>query len=355
MKDYFDNSMKEYVSQTVSDTIEMSVNPLSHQMTQMTETFASFCSEVTRSLAEARKDKVTPVPSTSTQLTRQPEGSDEDFIEVATDGYLSLNEDLLSEGELPQESDRPETGREVKSFTVVSDKGSIGFEVDITDPNSPKIPYKERVEMMAKLTGEICVSPDETVIVPGAAHWFSKGKDVIKGKSTLQVPAQFHHLVQTSVEAMRNLARKKAFPKPPKPSTIAIVQEGWAKARVPLTEFNKLCFKDCVPQLPSTTDHLKVTPNQMSEMEAGVRDAIACTTYLMRVAQSVGSLQDHFCDEAQDMTALQIVITSLLDLQVAATDQLHKDLAYLFTSITLLRRDLYLGGLHKAISTSATA
>jgi hypothetical protein len=63
--------------------------------------------------------------------------------------------------------------------------------------------------------------------------------------------------------------------------------------------------------------------------------------------------------ETQDVKALQIVITSLLVLQVAATDQLHKDLAYLFTSITLLRRNLYLGGLHdrlhKAISTSAMA
>jgi hypothetical protein len=82
---------------------------------------------------------------------------------------------------------------------------------------------------------------------------------------------------------------------------------------------------------------------------------VACTTYLMRIAHSIGSLQDHFCNEDQDMKALQIVVTSILDLQVSVTDQLHKNMVYLFTSISLLRRDLYLGALHSTISNSATA
>jgi hypothetical protein len=42
MKDYFDDSMRQYVSQTVTSTIESSVNPLATQMSDMTQKFSSF-------------------------------------------------------------------------------------------------------------------------------------------------------------------------------------------------------------------------------------------------------------------------------------------------------------------------
>jgi hypothetical protein len=356
MKDYFDDSMHQYVSQTVTSTIESSVNPLATQLSDMTTKFSSFCDQVTKALAD-KQGRSPQGPTIDPQVDPQVDSEDDDFLDVATEGYLSLNEDLttLSDGEIPREKVQPDaSSAELITFKVLSDKGLVQFQVDLSDPEAPIIPFKQRVELMANLAGETCEATTDTQ-VPGAAHWFVKKSATIKDKSTLHVPLQFAHQVKKSLDTIKNLSKRKTFPKPPKPSTVAIVQDNWNSTRIPTREFNKLCYKDCVPRLPANLDHVKVTPIQLSELEACIRDTVACVTYIMRITQSIGALQDHFCKEEQDIQALQIAITSLLDLQVGVTDHLHKDLVFLFTSITLMRRDLYMGALHSSIASSTSA
>jgi hypothetical protein len=250
MKDYFDKSMKDYVTNTVSSNIQTSVSPLVTQMQTMSETFNKFYTDINKSMADSKKAQPAEVPSTSEEPPKQSEEYEtRDFIDVATDGYLSFNDDQdadLSDGEIPTDTDKESS--EYQTFKVISDKGVIQFKVDISNPDLPKIPYKKRIEMMAQLAGEAFVPLPEAQLAPGAAHWFPKGSEASAQKSTLQVALQFGHQVQKSLDALKNLSRKKAFPKPPKPTAIAVVQDKWGSARIPSREFNKLCFS-CHPIL----------------------------------------------------------------------------------------------------------
>jgi hypothetical protein len=141
-----------------------------------------------------------------------------------------------------------------------------------------------------------------------------------------------------SQEPRTGLLKKCATHKDKSTLHIPLQQDNWSSVRIPSREFNKLCSKDCVPRLTANLDHVKVTPTQLNELEACIRDTVTCVTYIMQITQSIGALQDHFCKEEQE--ALQIAITSMLDLQVGVTDQYMGSLHYSIASSTSAVADL---------------
>jgi hypothetical protein len=218
--------------------IATQMNPMAAQIQKMQESFLAFTQASMRPSKKPAKSASATVTSATTaaldisdEANFVPDYTDERPDSDTAPGLESDKESDTpsrsprSEGEItdePSDKTRDKTSKDpalVKSLTVMSDRGPIKFQVDLSDPDMPTIGYKERVHLLSLLSGESTSTTRASV----TKAWYRSDKEASSAKLTMDISNQFGDLVIKAVDDVKKSSKKRAFPRPPKASALTQV------------------------------------------------------------------------------------------------------------------------------------
>ena len=235
---------------------------------------------------------------------------------------------------------------EESEVLIMSDTfGDHKVDVTLDEENRAYVDCPSRLRLVSHFTKVPVVAEQPAELDEGYKPVTSGHKSFITapGVERLRLPLipQFGYAFSSLMKPLRSSANLSGLPKPPKASSLAVLPDSWNEPPMPTDKFFKMTKGDGY-QTRLKESQVLLFHSTLIEWERAVRALAAGESYRALAISSISEITASLLFEEQSVASVRVAVHSLCDLIARITDSSIWSVSYLLTSITLLRRDLYL-------------